>query len=131
MLRLKKSCLFCYHVAFYTLDKIGSEIKTSSFIRDRSKHRVDTMSCLNILKLCLLHFDCDILGLQMIIEGNGVYDNRESGLLCKGNADIHDNDVVGNYAGGISLESRALCRVSARASNQYFCLYTVESVISD
>nr|KAG5697635.1 hypothetical protein BaRGS_011184 [Batillaria attramentaria] len=42
----------------------------------------------------------------MQVAGNGIYDNRDCGIHCHSNADIMENDVVGNHTGGIILESK-------------------------
>jgi hypothetical protein len=47
----------------------------------------------------------------MEIHGNGIYDNRDCGILCSGKVDIEENDVVCNQGGGITVESHAAVKV--------------------
>ena len=47
----------------------------------------------------------------MEISGNGIYDNRDCGIVCSGCVDITENDVVGNQAGGIIVDNGSVTKV--------------------
>lgn len=40
----------------------------------------------------------------MIVEGNGVFDNRDHGLFIKNQVTVEENDIVGNQRSALQLE---------------------------
>ena len=55
----------------------------------------------------------------MEISGNGIYDNRDCGIVCSGCVDITENDVVGNQAGGIIVDNGSVTKVCWQFGNNY------------
>lgn len=52
----------------------------------------------------------------MIVEGNGVFDNRDHGLFIKNQVTVEENDIVGNQRSALQLERNPQVTVSRRIS---------------
>lgn len=50
----------------------------------------------------------------MIVEGNGVFDNRDHGLFIKNQVTVEENDIVGNQRSALQLERNPQVTVSHR-----------------
>ena len=53
-----------------------------------------------------------ILYTQVDINGNGIYDNKDHGIWCRSEADITENDILGNSCSAIHLITSNKAKVS-------------------
>lgn len=54
----------------------------------------------------------------MIVEGNGIFDNRDHGLFVKNQVTVEDNDIVGNQRSALQLERNPQVMVSHRRNSK-------------
>ena len=47
----------------------------------------------------------------MDIHGNGIFDNKESGIVSKNYTVITENDIVGNQIGAVVIDGKASAKV--------------------
>lgn len=54
----------------------------------------------------------------MIVEGNGIFDNRDHGLFVKNQVTVEDNDIVGNQRSALQLERNPQVIVNHRRNSK-------------
>lgn len=54
----------------------------------------------------------------MIVEGNGIFDNRDHGLFVKNQVIVEENDIVGNQRSALQLERNPQVMVSHRRNSK-------------
>lgn len=54
----------------------------------------------------------------MIVEGNGIFDNRDHGLFVKNQVTVEENDIVGNQRSALQLERNPQVMVSHQRNSK-------------